>query len=97
MHGTNIFTQNGVAAGQKHSHFMIHIIPRMPNDNINLAWEPRQLTEEEMSTVELRVKDHIKVVGYFEKEKPKPLDLDRKPEVLADQEDYLVKSLRRIP
>lgn len=97
VHGTNIFVQNGVAAGQKYSHFIVSIIPRMPNDNINLSWQPRQLTEEEMSTVEIKIKENIRTVGYFEKEKPKPVDLDGKSEMLSDQEDYLVKSLRRIP
>lgn len=99
VQGTNIFVQNGVAAGQKYSHFIINIIPRMPNDNLNLMWQSRQLTEEEMSTIELRIKDHVKTVGYFEKEKEKPLDLDKKTETIsdADEEDYLMRSLRRIP
>lgn len=97
VHGTNIFVQNGVAAGQKHSHFIINVIPRMPNDEINLSWQPRQLTEEEMSTVELKIKEQTKIVGSFEKEKPKPIEIDRKREVLSGEEDYLIKSLRRIP
>ncbi|MFH1591266.1 MAG: HIT family protein [archaeon] len=32
--GTNIFLANGVAAGQKAPHVMIHIIPRMEGDNL---------------------------------------------------------------
>lgn len=95
--GTNIFVQNGTGAGQKHNHFIINIIPRMVNDKINLSWQPKQLTEEEMSTIELRVKEQTKTVGYFEKEKPKPVELDKKRETLSDEEDYLIKSLRRIP
>ncbi len=38
--GTTIFVANGMAAGQKAQHFMIHIIPRMENDplqNLNLV------------------------------------------------------------
>jgi histidine triad (HIT) family protein len=97
LQGTNIFIQNGVGAGQKHNHSVIHLIPRMANDNINLGWQPKQLNEEEMSTVELKIKEPVKTVGYFEKEKPKPVELDREPEVISDEEDYLVKSLRRIP
>jgi len=97
VQGTNIFVANGPAAGQNVSHFIINIIPRMPNDSINMAWQPRQLTEEEMSTVELKIKENIKTVGYFEKEKPKPIELDKKREVISNEEDYLVKSLRRIP
>jgi histidine triad (HIT) family protein len=32
--GTNIFVANGIAAGQKSPHFMIHIIPRKTNDGV---------------------------------------------------------------
>jgi len=97
VQGTNIFVANGPAAGQIVSHFIINIIPRMPNDSINMTWQPRQLTEEEMSTVELSIKEQVKSVGYFEKEKAKPIELDKKREVISNAEDYLVKSLRRIP
>ena len=34
-HGTNILINNGIAAGQKHSHFSLNIIPRKEEDNIN--------------------------------------------------------------
>ena len=97
LQGTNIFVQNGVAAGQKYSHTIINIIPRMPNDNINLEWQPRQLSEEEMATVELKVKEGLKDVGYFEQEKLKPVDMDQEVETISGEEDYLIKSLRRIP
>ena len=50
-----------------------------------------------MSTVELKVKESMSTVGYFEKEKKEPIKMDKEPEVLSDQEDYLVKSLRRVP
>ena len=100
VQGTNIFVQNGVAAGQTYSHFIINIVPRMPEDGINLEWQPKQLTEEEMSTVELKIKDQVGVVGQFEEETPEPVNLDKKKETLKEsstEEDYLVKSLRRIP
>jgi len=97
VQGTNIFVQNGVAAGQSFSHIIINIIPRMPNDKISLEWQPKQLTEEEMSTVELKIKDQIDIVGHFEKEKKEPVKVDKKKETLSDEENYLVKHLRRIP
>ena len=100
LQGTNIFVENGVAAGQKYSHLIVNIIPRMPDDGINLDWQPKQLTEEEMSTVELNIKDQISTVGYFEEEKKEPVKLDKEKETIKeskDEEDYLLKSLRRIP
>ena len=35
--GTNIFVANGVAAGQKAPHFMIHIIPRKQGDGLMIG------------------------------------------------------------
>lgn len=35
--GTTLFVANGVAAGQKAPHFMIHIIPRSDNDGFSMA------------------------------------------------------------
>ncbi|NQV08648.1 HIT domain-containing protein [Candidatus Woesearchaeota archaeon] len=42
--GTNIFVANGVVAGQKSPHFMIHIIPRKENDGINCFQLKRKKT-----------------------------------------------------
>ena len=44
--GTNIFVANGLAAGQKAQHFMIHVIPRKEGDEILQVEE--KLTDEEM-------------------------------------------------
>ena len=77
--GTNLLMQNGIAAGQKHNHAVLHVIPRRENDGLNLLWKPRQLSEEEMSTVELKVKKETEGVGAFEQEEEKPVE-EEKPE-----------------
>jgi histidine triad (HIT) family protein len=97
-HGTNIIIQNGVAAGQKVAHFCIHIIPRREDDGLNLMWQTKQLTEEQMSTVELQMKEAANTIGEFEKEKKEPVDLDQKKEVKEIKGDnYFIRQLRRIP
>ncbi len=97
--GTNIMIQNGVAAGQEVPHVSIHIIPRSQNDGINFQWQPKQLTEEEMSTVELTLKKEAEAIGGFQKEKKKaPIKLDKKKvKKLSGAENYLIKQLERIP
>lgn len=99
--GTNIFVTNGTAAGQVVAHFMINVIPRKENDGINLQWKPKQLTQEEMSTVELQLKDTSKNVGGFEvspkKEQPKKEKTAEAHETIQDEDNYLLKQLRRIP
>ena len=96
--GTNIFVANGIPAGQTVAHFIINVIPRKENDGINLQWQPRQLSEEEMSTVELKLKDQSKNIGNFEKEKKAPRLSAPKPVALSDdEEEYFERQLRRLP
>jgi histidine triad (HIT) family protein len=102
--GTNIIINNGVAAGQEDPHLTIHIIPRNEGDGLNFQWQPRQLNEEEMSTVELQVKEGAKNIGTFEKEEKKePIKIDElkkqseKIKETGKGENYLIKQLERIP
>ncbi|MBI2654213.1 HIT domain-containing protein [Candidatus Woesearchaeota archaeon] len=96
--GTNIFVTNGVPAGQTVAHFTINVIPRKENDGINLQWQPKQMSEEEMSTVELKLKEQTKNIGYFEKEEKKPRIHAPKQVVLSEEEEeYFTKQMRRLP
>ena len=96
--GTNILLQNGVAAGQKHNHAVLHVIPRREKDGVNLMWQPKQLSEEEMSTIELTVKKEAEGIGAFEKEKEKPIEIKGPEKIEAGpEEDYLLKQLERLP
>ena len=94
-HGTNILINNGIAAGQKHSHFSLNIIPRTENDNIKLEWQPKQLSEEEISTTELKLKEHTASVGIIEQEKEKPIEIEKKSDIIKGKDNYLLKHLRR--
>jgi histidine triad (HIT) family protein len=99
-HGTNILVNNGVVAGQDTPHFAVHVVPRRENDGINLQWPPKQLDEEEMSTVELSLKEETKNIGTFEKEEKEPVNVDEmkegKTETLSE-DDYLTRQINRIP
>ena len=97
VHGTNVLINNGVSAGQKAAHFSVNLIPRMEKDGLNLTWDTKKLSEEEMSTVELKLKEEVKNVGIVEKEKEKPISLDKKPVKLSGEENYLIRSLTKIP
>lgn len=44
--GINIVQNNGEAAGQTVFHFHMHLIPRYPNDTVNVKWTPGTLSEE---------------------------------------------------
>jgi len=104
--GTNILIQNGVSAGQKTPHFGLEIIPRRENDGLNLQWPPKQLMEDEIETVFLMLKEEgEKIVNVGKasstlsnKEEGKKAEAEKtifKKE--EGKDNYLIKSLRRIP
>jgi histidine triad (HIT) family protein len=97
VQGTNIFIANGVSAGQSVAHFVINVIPRKEGDNINLQWQPKQLSEEEMSTIELKIKEGSKDVGGFDLgQETKVEKKEEKRQSIASSEDnYLWKSVNR--
>ncbi|MBN1386507.1 HIT domain-containing protein [Candidatus Woesearchaeota archaeon] len=105
--GTNLLITNGVPAGQKVPHVGLHVLPRKQGDNLDLSWTPRQLNEEEMSTIELQLKEQTRNTGFFEKKKPAPIELDlgnEEPEIddsdIApgrQETNYMLRHIRRIP
>ena len=94
-HGTNFVVENGAAAGQRQPHVSINLVPRWENDGLDLLWKPKQLSEEEMSTVELRLKQETKNI-VFEPTKPavKPVVVEA---ARRFEEEWVKSQLRRIP
>ena len=99
--GTNIFVANGIPAGQTVAHFIINVIKRKENDGINLQWQPRQLSEEEMSTVELKLRENMQgmaIESQGKREMPKAHSERPKPFISDEgEEDYFMSQLRKIP
>ncbi len=81
--GTTIFIANGVAAGQKAPHFMIHIIPRNDGDGLSFGIPERNIPKKESDAVNAALK---KALGMREKiveaevikEKKKPAKDEKK-------------------
>ena len=49
--GTNIIVANGIAAGQRAQHFMVHVIPRKDNDGVNFVLPQKTVEEKEIEAV----------------------------------------------
>lgn len=49
--GTNIFVANGLVAGQKAQHFMIHIIPRFDGDDLNFNLPEQKIQESQLKQI----------------------------------------------
>jgi histidine triad (HIT) family protein len=93
--GTNMLVQIGPPAGQRDSHTLLNVIPRFENDNLQIGWQPKPSDEGELSKLEGLIKDETKNVGLFEREKPKPIEMEKPKEM--PKEDYRIRQLRRIP
>ncbi|MFA5142086.1 MAG: HIT family protein [Candidatus Woesearchaeota archaeon] len=96
--GTNITVNNGIPAGQASPHVMVNIIPRKEDDGIDFMWIPSQPGPEEMRALATKIKDKCDYIGH-EVIKEKPLDLDKKSEIkqAAEEIDYRIKQLERVP
>jgi histidine triad (HIT) family protein len=95
--GTNLIIPNGDAAGQSIAHTSLHIVPRMGDDDLELHWQPTQIGQEQLNDAEQKISSNVGS-GTFITEKPKSSEpVDDTPEEISDEENELIKSLRRIP
>ncbi len=76
--GTSIFAANGVAAGQRAPHFLLHVIPRSQNDGVGL--QPSHIKLDEKTMREVFNKLNVATAKQFGIE-PKP----RPPEKQAEK------------
>lgn len=96
--GTNIFVANGIVAGQRAQHFMIHIIPRTENDKVGLEIPENAVDKNDLEKVgdllKLKIgsEDEEKKEVPVKKIKPKKsskkeeeVDLDSIAKLLGDQ------------
>ena len=58
--GTNILVSNGVAAGQKSDHLVVHVIPRYENDGVNISWKNDKINEEDLKDVFTKIAEKLK-------------------------------------
>jgi histidine triad (HIT) family protein len=110
--GTNIIIQNGMDAGQEAPHFSLHIIARKEGDGLMFDWVPKQMGEQEMATVELKLKEVLEKPDVAEQipKEPEPAGeegekAEQKEKSPVDaalkeeekEENYLIRQLRRMP
>ena len=77
--GTSIFVANGIAAGQRAPHFMVHLIPRNDDDGISLKIPQTAVPEKEAKAAAEKLKKALgaksgdaKTPGEEKKPKKKP-------------------------
>lgn len=55
----NVLQNNGTIAGQTVFHFHLHLIPRKEGDGIQVGWTPMDLTDEQIASMQARLKNLI--------------------------------------
>jgi histidine triad (HIT) family protein len=75
--GTTILIANGLVAGQRAPHFMIHVIPRKDNDGVGFTYPTTSMKEGDRKKLSATLKKRIAAIfGLSSKE---IIDLDAKP------------------
>ena len=70
-HGTNLIVANGIAAGQRAQHFIVHIIPRKENDGVNFVLPQKTIEQNEIEHIGNKIKAALS--GVPEKEEKEPI------------------------
>ena len=94
--GVNLLIQNGISAGQKTPHTAIEVIPRFFHDGLELSWDTKTLTEEDMNLMENKLKEEAENIILPVENAPQQKKEEPLPPVIPE-ENYLIKHLRRIP
>jgi len=84
--GTNIFIANGMIAGQKAPHFMLHIIPRANVDEIKIFELPEKHIPDEVSE-QIKAGLTNKINELFGIKTEEPIILDKKPEKIGEKDE----------
>lgn len=74
--GTNIVIQNGPAAGQTAPHALVHVIPRYAKDGVQIGWQPKKQSEEEMDETLKKIQEKdisVKKEDIVIKQEPPPV------------------------
>lgn len=71
VEGTSIFIANGVVAGQKAPHFIIHIIPRKENDGLALNPELKELDSNKFEQTRKVLQEAMGIKSENKEEQPK--------------------------
>ncbi|MBD3361218.1 HIT domain-containing protein [Candidatus Woesearchaeota archaeon] len=90
LEGTTVFIANGVAAGQKAQHFMMHIIPRKEGDEVGIQVQPKQISETDYDKIYQALSQGIKknlgdITGLEKKSEEKTEEKESKEKISEEE------------
>ncbi len=90
IQGTNIIVQNGIAAGQKAQHFMIHIIPRKEGDGVNFELPKKEMPEAELESIRKRLEAKLGAVKETEPKQKEGPGIEKVQELIKPKKEEKV-------
>jgi len=86
--GTNIFIANGIAAGQRAQHFMLHIIPRKQGDGLPFDIPENKITAKELDSIKKSITAKVETIFKI---KSSSLDVKKEPETQLEEKPDISK------
>src|SRR3989344_5369816 len=100
--GSNMVVENGNAAGQTIPHFSITLLPRHENDGLNLQWQPKKISDDEMDILSQQIKEKSDLINsrQFQKESKQVVvahteSIQEHKEKKKGSQEHLIRQLRR--
>ncbi len=94
--GTNVIMNEGDLFGE---HLHLDVVARNEDDSLDTSWESVELPDSKMEKVQKRIKDKADLIGEeVETERNEvPREKPDKETMEDDEENYLIKQLRKLP
>jgi histidine triad (HIT) family protein len=93
--GTNIFIANGIAAGQRAQHFMLHVIPRMSGDALPLDIPENKVSAQQLAETKKRIQEKIQAIFKLKKQTVEvKKEVEGKPEI---KEAEFIEKPKEVP
>ena len=71
VEGTTVFVANGVAAGQRAQHFMVHVIPRKEGDGVGLNVPKGKIVDNVFDELQKKLKEKVNAMFGIKEKKIK--------------------------
>lgn len=95
VQGTNIILHDSLKG---HEHLSLEVVPRKFDDELDLQWAPKELSEEENNQAFEKLKDKAFFIGKEKQEKKKePIHIEKKHPEVKGEDNYQIRRLVRIP
>lgn len=95
VQGSNVIVANGIAAGQRAQHFMIHLIPRKEDDNVEFILPQTTIPEKELEDIRKMLAKTLGSKEEIQKMPVIPILKNQKEIVEAEFEEKPAKSSQK--